>query len=192
MPISEEELNNLLSGKSIDGGKLKKTIKPLVKTENYNVIIPVTITGYKKIPGFKLKLGQTTQDIKTKNSTEFLFNRNETFKAYLRDYSKGVVDVIIIGEVKNIQIWQLLSGFDPNYVYIYNGNKYKEKHPVDTWFDVIQDILNPKIEIEEIEEPIKKEIKISHQPLIEQQKVNIKKTNILEKYLNKLNGNNDI
>jgi hypothetical protein len=70
MPISQEELNNLLSGKTIDGKPLNgNTQKNAVQNNaKYNILIPITISNYKKLPEFKPKLGLTTDASKQPDS----------------------------------------------------------------------------------------------------------------------------
>jgi hypothetical protein len=192
MPISQEELNNLLSGKTIDGKPLNgNTQKNAVQNNaKYNILIPITISNYKKLPEFKPKLGLTTQDIKTKNGQEFIFNRAEVFKTYLRDYSKGLVEVLILGESQGHQIWQLLSGFDPSYIYVYEGNQYKEKHQINNWFEQVLNIMNPTIEEDTPDEKseIPLGISIENKPEKIINNIKPKKSNILDLYLKKING----
>lgn len=126
----------------------KKNLLPIYKyddTVNYNIVVPMEVEYLmRSIKGYKVNLGLEKLDHVSRGDNRLLLNTKENFRVYLNN--KGV-EIMAIGIYKKFFVWQLLSGFDPKKIYLFNENKFVQDWSIeDKWdsFKKIEWILFPE------------------------------------------------
>ncbi len=180
--LSQQELDNLLNGKNIDGRPLKPVSNKI--TGKFNLIVPNTTTQtLKKLKGFAFQLGWEKLDKHAVDKNELNISKKEVFKNYL---SGGGIEVASIGTCLNFHLWQLYSGFDDKYIYIYRDTKFINKILINNDIitllnEIIYENKHIGVEVETKSEP--KASKPIEKPINK-----IKETeSLLFKYINRFN-----